>query len=342
MQAMKRTLASIIGLFLCIAQVSAQVPAQEFSDLPQTHSNYVAVKFLTTEGILKGYEDGKFHAENLVNRAEAIKIIIEGNKILTDAKTTEDVFKDVKSQDWFAKYIAKAKEIAIINGNPDGTFAPGRNVSRSEFIKMLLSANGFKKESWENQELFNDIPKGTWFTPYMNYAGQAGLLEKDEKNNLYPAKQLTRGEVAEIMYLLIVIKNGKDTQFLIDQAESQMAQIEIYIAATDPVGAKKASELAFDVTQQAYKNKPDDKVVLGVAKLAKAYDFLVNAYIMALQKKNSEAIDWANQAISKATEAWETNNDLQPLARHIKDNANKILSQMQTPSPEIDTLPPAN
>lgn len=339
---MKRTLIFTIALFLCVAQVSAQVPAKEFLDIPVTHENYVAVKFLTAAGTLKGYEDGKFHAEKLVNRAEAIKIIIEGNSLLTDDQITEDVFLDVKAQDWFAKYIAKAKEMAIVNGNPDGTFAPGRNVSRAEFIKMLLSANGFKKENWENQELFADIPSGNWFTPHMNYAGQAGLLEKDEKNNLYPTKELTRGEVAEIMYLLIVIKNGKDTQFLIDQAEAQMAQVEIYIAATNPVGAKKASELAFDVTQQAYKNKPEDQVVLGVAKLARAYDFLVNAYIMALQKKSIEAIDWSNQAIAKATEAWEVNNDLQPLARHIKDNANQIIVQMQALTPETTTLPPAN
>lgn len=323
---MKKITAAIVTFLLSMPLALAATLS--FSDVPQAHLNYVAINYLTEKGIVKGYEDGTFKAEQLVNRAEALKIILTAGNVEIPETATEAAFKDFTINDWFARFVIKAKELGIVNGNPDGTFAPARNVARSEFIKMLLMANAFKTENWLVQEIFADVPTDAWFTPYMNYAGSAGLISKDDQNNLYPAKQLTRGEVAEIIYLMAVIKNGKDAEFLLDQAEAQMAQVEIYMTAQNSIAAKRASELAVDMTQQAYKNLPEDNIVLGAAKLARAYDFLVNAFAAALQNKYTEAADWANQAIAKATEAWEVNNALQPVAKRIKDRANEILTQL--------------
>jgi hypothetical protein len=306
--------------------------AQEkgFSDVALSHPNFVAISYLKNEGVIKGYDDGSFKPEQLVNRAEALKIILEGNKVEIPevSDIAETGFSDVAFADWFSKYVVAGKNLGIISGNPDGTYAPARNVARSEFIKILLNTNGFNPEKWQGQQLFSDVPADAWFTPYMNYAGQAGLVTADENNNLDPSKQLTRAEVAEIYYLMTVIRNGGDSQFLLNQAETQMAQIEIYISAQDPISAKRAAELSVDMTQQAYKNIPDNNVVLGAAKLARAYDYLVNAYVSALQQQSQLSTDWANQAIAKATEAWEANNDLQPICRHIKDRAGEILAQV--------------
>lgn len=324
----KLLIGALLAALMFPAATMAVVETKGFSDVPLAHMNYVAISYLNGEGVIKGYDDGTFKPDQLVNRAEALKIILEGNKVDTAAEFKETGFTDVKTADWFAKYVVAGKTMGIINGNPDGSYAPGRNVAKSEFVKILLNANGFNPDKWKDQQIFTDVPADAWFSPYMNYAGQAGLISADEKNNLDPGKQLTRAEVAEIYYLMAVIRNGADSQFLLNQAETQMAQIEIYIAAQNPLSAKRASELAVDMTQQAYKNIPDNGIVLGAAKLARAYDYLVNSYISALQEQPQVATDWANQAIAKATEAWEANNELQTLARHIKDRANEILAQV--------------
>jgi hypothetical protein len=324
---MKKTLAASIILFL-LTPMAAWGQAAGFPDVPQTHENYVAINYLQGEGIIKGYDDKTFKPANLVNRAEALKIILEGNKVEVPESVDTTNFTDVKTSDWFAKYVETGRTLGIINGNPDGSYAPERTVTRGEFLKILLNTNGFNSEKWAGQQLFDDVPADAWYAPYMNYGGQAGLLTKDDNNDLFPGKELTRAEVAEIYYLLTVIRNGNDSQFLLNQAEAQMAQIEIYITAQNAVAAKRASELAVDMTQQAYKNIPDNNVVLGAAKLARAYDYLVNSFIMALQDESAGATEWANQAIAKATEAWEANNDLQPICRHVKDRANEIITQV--------------
>ncbi len=317
----------LISLMLTL-MIGAQGALAAFSDLPRAHDNYVAVNYLNEAGIISGYEDGTYKPEQLINRAEALKIILEGSNIETPDQIESSDFSDVKTDDWFARYVVGAQQIGIVNGNPDGTFAPGRNVNRAEFVKMILEANKFNQEKWQGLQMFPDVAEDAWFTPYMNYAGQAGLISQDQDGNLNPGEEIDRGEVAEIMYIMKVILNGENTQFLITQAENQMGQIDIYIGENKPLIAKRASELAVDMTQQAYKNMPEDVVVLGAAKLARAYDFLVNAYIAGIDQAYAESQEWADKAIAKATEAWEVNNDTQELARHIKDRANEIISQI--------------
>ena len=193
---------------------------------------------------------------------------------------------------------------------------------------MLLFANGIDVSSFEGKSVAPNIPLDAWFANYVNYAAALGIVPKDSEGNVDAGKLLTRAEVVDIMYLLTIIRRGQDTQFLLNRAEAELAQIEVYIAANEVTLAKSSSELAVDITQQAYKNMPDNAVVLGAAKVARAYDYLVNAFILGIQSNNAESAEWANKAIDKASEAWEANNATQPIARHIKDRAREILAQV--------------
>lgn len=303
--------------------------AAGFKDVPATHPHVVAISHLSEVGLIKGYEDGTFQPEKTVNRAEALKLILESAGVQFEEKLETGPFKDVAADQWFAKYVSQAKKLAIVNGNPDGTFTPAANVKRAAFLKMLLETNRFKKDKWADEQYFKDVGKNEWYAAYMNYAGKSGLLTADANGNLSPDKDLSRGEVAEILYLMKIILKGKDTQFLISQSEAQMAQIEMYIGAKKIANAKRAAELGNDLSQQALKNRPDDKIVLAAAKIAKAYQLLVDAYIAGLQKKNDQAKELAEQAKTKATEAWEANNDIQTIAKHIKTRADEIIAQLK-------------
>lgn len=302
----------------------------EFKDILSTHDSFVAIDYLRESGIVGGYSDGTFGPDKSINRAEVLKIILKGSKIDPLKEFKEAIFPDIKKDDWFTPYAMKAKQSGIVKGDEKtGKFVPARQINKAEFLKMLLTANKIQiPEVKKDQVVALDVSFDKWFASYMDYAFKTGIISKDSKGNLSPSKLLTRSEVADMMYLLILIKNSKDTQFLLHRAEAELSQIEIYIAANKVNSAKHASEIAVDLTQQAYKNMPKDAIVLGAAKLAKSYDLLVDSFVYGIKKDFEKASEYANQSISKATEAWKANSATQPVAHHIKERAREILAQV--------------
>jgi len=305
-----------------------QMVSAGFSDVNRTHTNYTSITYLSQNGVIGGYDDGTFKPDNAINRAEVLKIILKGSGIEAN-ESFGGHFPDVNEGDWFAPFVMKARALGFVKGNDaDGTFAPGRQVNMAEFLKMLLVANGIDVSAFEGKQVAMNIPLDAWYANYVNYAVALGIAPRDGDGNVDAARPLTRGEVIDMMYLLSIIQNGSDTQFLLTRAEAEMAQIEVYIAANMVAHAKNASELAVDLTQQAYKNMSDNSVVLGAAKIARAYDWLVDSFLLGIQGQNAAAAQMANDAIDKATEAWEANNATQPIAKHIKDRAREILEQV--------------
>lgn len=328
----------VFTLFFAVTHVSADESSTSsgvkvvtsFPDVPRSHPQYTAISYLSQAGVLKGYDDGSFKPDNPINRAEVLKVILAGSNVATPETAGENPFPDVDKGAWFARFVLKAKELGIVKGNDaDGTFTPGRQVNKAELIKMLLMANQVNIQAVQaTDQQFSDVPADQWFAPYMRAAAALGLITKNAQGQLEPGKNSTRAEVAEVLYLLNIIRKGNDTQFLLNRAEAEMAQIEVYVAANRVELAKRASELAVDLTQQAYKNLADNNVVVGAAKLARAYDWLVDAFILGIQKNYIESAKKANDAIDKADEAYQANNATQPIARHIKDRAREILAQV--------------
>jgi len=305
-----------------------QVVVNGFSDVSRTHPNYTSISFLNLSGVIGGYSDGTFKPQNPINRAEVLKIILKGSGIEADIAFGQ-YFPDVNSTDWFAPFVMKARALGFVKGNDlDGTFTPARQVNMAEFLKMLLLANNIDVSTFEGKAVVPNIPLDAWYANYVNYAAALGIASRDADGNIDAGRAMTRGEVVNMMYLLSIILNGSDTQFLLSRAEAEMAQIEVYIAANMVGNAKSASDLAVDLTQQAYKNLSDNNVVLGAAKIARAYDWLVDAFILGIRGENEAAAQKANDAIDKATEAWEANNATQPIAAHIKDRAREVLAQV--------------
>lgn len=319
----------ILAAALLVTTSVVHVAAAQFTDVPKDHKHVVAIMDLYDRKVITGYNDNTFRPANVVNRAEALKFILAGIGSAVDTANTGAPFTDVKATDWHAPFVKKAKEMGIVGGNPDGTFAPGRTVTRAEFTKMLLMASRWNKDMSSVPVTFPDVPKDAWFAPYITYAGYIGLLERDAKGNMLPGAGVTRGEVAEMMYILTLILKKDDAAYLTVQAQKHILTVSDYVAAGNLVLAKRATERAVDITQQAYKNAATDTNVVAWAKIARSYDFAVASFIGAVQKNYPLAEDYAKKAVEKANEAIGTSDRVTPIADFIKSKANEILEQIK-------------
>lgn len=101
-------------------------------------------------GIIGGYADGSFNPNGLINRAEALKILLEAagfedleehfeNNYANMSEWTYVTFPDVGIYEWYAKYVAYAYDNGIISGYEDRTFGPGNSITRAEVAKVVSS-----------------------------------------------------------------------------------------------------------------------------------------------------------------------------------------------------------
>jgi len=90
-------------------------------------------------GVIAGYPDGTFRPDAPINRAEALKILfLATNLSAFDNESYENIFSDVSQDDWFTPYIHDALSYAFIEGYDDGTFRPGKPITRGEATKLTL------------------------------------------------------------------------------------------------------------------------------------------------------------------------------------------------------------
>lgn len=191
---------------------SSALAATGFSDVPATHANYKAIMDLKTKGIIGGYPDGTFKPDQVVNRVEALKIILGAAKITVDNDAAMGLagFSDVDGGQWYASYLRKALSLGIVQGYPDGTFKPTQTVNLVENLKILMLATKTdlnKVQVLENP--FADASKDQWYAKYLQYAKMSRLVDADDANKIYPAQGMTRAKLAEVAYRLLYLKDNQ-------------------------------------------------------------------------------------------------------------------------------------
>jgi len=179
------------AFFLISSSFPTSLLAQgTFSDVIG-HSYQDSIDFLAERNIVQGHSDGLFRADEPLNRAELMKILIE-QRFGTPKEALSNCFKDVANE-WFATYVCQGHAEGIVDGYPDGRFGPGREVNMAEGLKMVF----------ENFEIQNvTATEGeNWFVPYVEFAHEHSLFSK---HSYLPNRSMTRGEMSFLVHQLIL------------------------------------------------------------------------------------------------------------------------------------------
>lgn len=328
---MKRSIKLFIPLFVFV--FSAQTALATFSDVPPAHENYQAINYLQKTGVIQGYDDGTFRPSQLVNRAEAIKIIMLP---LYDgfAPVAENPFPDVPKDIWYAPYVKKAKELGIISGDGiTGNYEGSRNVNLAEFLKIITIAYGVDLTSYQNPSeiLYSDVTDlNIWFISYLYYATSTNLIHADDNNNANPGKSLSRGEVAEITFRLIINVQGGDVQLYLSMSEAEMIKVLQYLDNNDINNAEIAVSKAVQYANNAVGISPDNPIVLSAKKIAEAFDELVQAYRAGLNSDYALVEAKAGMAWNLSSEAVSIDESVRTLAETIQNIAHDMAANARS------------
>lgn len=300
--------------------------AESFSDVTQDYPYYQAIEFLKQEGVITGYPDGTFKPNQVVNRAEALKIILNAKKIPTNINSSVS-FIDVPKSEWFAQYVDTAKTLGFVSGNPDGTFAPNRTVNKVEYLKMLLLAYEVKFVNYQppKEPLYTDTSdSGQWYIPYLDFAKNVNLILPNTGGAIEPDKGLSRGEVADITYKLMIIVKGGPTQLLLSRAEALLMQSVWDLQSADLESAKTNIAGAKELAAQALANAPEEAVVKAAVRVIEAFEALINAFQASAQGNNEETLKQAGLAYNLAEEAKNISLSVENLSEQVKAAAKSL------------------
>lgn len=196
----------VVIKFILVISLLTQGPFAyaQFSDVSPTHQNSQAIEYLQNAKIINGYNDGTFKPDNLVNRVEFLKIILEGSHIPLDKnENTILPFTDTEDSAWYAPYLRKAYAEGIIVGYPDGTFKPAQTINKAEALKILGEVQAWDTSSPVLDSPFKDTPKLAWYTKYVNYAQQHNYLEETGEY-FSPDSLMTRAQISEVIYRTLI------------------------------------------------------------------------------------------------------------------------------------------
>jgi hypothetical protein len=315
-----------ILLSLILFSGATAVLAATFNDVPGNSNYYLAVEALKKIGIISGYSDGTYHPERIINRAEALKLILKSAGIMPPGGLYNTGLKDITLDSWYAGYVFQAQLVGIVKGYPDGTFRPDRQINLAEFIKMSLVA--FKIDLSRHQNLkaaiSNDSQPSDWFTPYLSYARTVALIYPDNKNNLYPQKNISRGECADILYKMLVLHQGGEPQKLLNMTEAKLIEALVQIDNKNIAGAIASSNQAVAYSRQALQSNPSSTAIQAANTMAKAFQKLFLAYQAAAANKTEETKTLVLDAKNLAAQAVQINPGAQSMADRIQTLANKI------------------
>ena len=171
----------------------------EFSDNPATAPMYDAIRWMQCSEISLGYSDGTFKPRKDVSRGESVAFIYRYVDPEFTAAQAKD-FTDVPVNHTFFQPISWAKETKVSTGYTDGSFKPGREVTRGEFASFLYRAVVENRGDQASADSFDDVPAGSAHRVAIEWLQREGLSTGYVDGTFRPTQPITRAEVAALMH----------------------------------------------------------------------------------------------------------------------------------------------
>ncbi|WP_355316508.1 phosphodiester glycosidase family protein [Paenibacillus jiagnxiensis] len=135
------------------------------------------------------YVGGKWDGERIAAeiRQPGIYAVLEYDKS----------FADLASGHWAERVVKRLAARQLIEGVSADRFEPGREVTRAEFITMLVRVLGL--EGQHTEPVFTDIQAGSWYAEAVSLASQAGLVQGTGAALFQPERTITRQEMAAML-----------------------------------------------------------------------------------------------------------------------------------------------
>ncbi|NEQ45511.1 MAG: S-layer homology domain-containing protein [Leptolyngbya sp. SIOISBB] len=125
------------------------------------------------------------------------------------------VFTDVADGYWAKPYIDALTARGVLDGLPDGSFAPDRFLSRAELATQV--ANAFDMAATNPRKAFNDLSADYWATEPIDRAVMMGFMTGYPDDDFRPEAQVSRLQVLVTLATGLALPETTESQRQLQQ-----------------------------------------------------------------------------------------------------------------------------
>ncbi len=107
-------------------------------------------------------------------------------------------FEDIDGVEWAAEAIYALADKNIINGKGENYFKPDDNITREEFVKIIICAMNLENERFSS-DIFSDVSENQWFCKYVNIAYEKGIVNGIGDGKFGTGLSITRQDIAVML-----------------------------------------------------------------------------------------------------------------------------------------------
>jgi hypothetical protein len=172
---------------------------------------------------------------------------MEEEKSYVEGEICSHPFEDVAGN-WAEEHIKYLYCEGIINGRTGSEFMPEDEITRTEFLKILLLTFGYDipEENISTIEMiFSDIEEESWYTPYVYTAYEGEIIDGYSHDGTFkPYREITQAEALKMLLMAAgdEVKEGEETAIWYEKYIKLGMEKGIFTEFTNPEGKILRSE----------------------------------------------------------------------------------------------------
>ena len=131
----------------------------------------------------------------------ASKNVSLGSQFLEKQEDTQEFqaeFTDMEQYGWANEAVCELCRLGVINGRSAHEFAPQAEITREEYIKMVIGAMKIQRDGGKTE--FEDVEESAWYTPYIAAGVGNGIINGVTDRAFGVGRRITRQDMAVIAY----------------------------------------------------------------------------------------------------------------------------------------------
>lgn len=196
------------------------------------------------------------------------------NQNPANSETDAVSFTDLYKAQWASDAIEYLFGKDIVNGYGDGTYGVNDDVTREQFVRMLLTALNIKLIETENN-IFSDVADGTWYTNYVNTAWRIGIVSGISETEFGVGQPISRQDMAVMCIRALDYVNNNTEEVIEKEEETEDAiAMEETVEPEETAEPEEAveTEVTIDVSEIPFADRDEiaDYALEAVARMAAA------------------------------------------------------------------------